>query len=148
MLVSTVLSAVLAATATLAAPQQIPLGATASAPVRLARLVPPTLGSAFTQLEATLAQLPVEHLVQLEEHVNSLGEKRLVQFEDEGERFEVTEGAKALLTLLDQRFVDVTDDVERVAYATPEYTYPSSLSHSAKELKPLFKLISIEEMKT
>ncbi|GAA5824764.1 hypothetical protein JCM11251_005331 [Rhodosporidiobolus azoricus] len=148
MLVSSFLSAALAATATLAAPQQIPLGATSSAPSRLASLISPTLGSAFGKLESTLAALPVEHLVQLEEHVNSLSDKRLVQFEEDGEQFEITEGAKALLTLLDKHFVDVTDDnADMVWTTTPEYKYPSTLSHNAKELKSLFKLISIEEMK-
>ncbi|GAA5968669.1 hypothetical protein JCM11641_007719 [Rhodosporidiobolus odoratus] len=148
MLVYTLLYAALTALPTLSAPQQIPLSLSNPSISLLTSLSPTSLAPA---LSLTLAQLPREHLKQLEQHVLSLPEKRLIQLArdgSDGNRIEVTEGGKALLTLRGHKFVDVTDDDEKTMSVYSGNTYPAELNHTAKELAPLFKHISLDKMKS
>ncbi|BGP19530.1 hypothetical protein JCM10213_000129 [Rhodosporidiobolus nylandii] len=147
MLVLPLFAALLGAQSAFCLPQQIPLLSPSSG--ALSTLLSPT-SLPLSSLSSTLAQLPLEHLHQLEKHVHGLPEKRIVQLTrdgPQGERREVTEGQKALLTLVGECFIDVTNDVTGALEAYSKNSYPDHLSHNATELAPMFKRISIKEMK-
>lgn len=110
-----------------------------------------------------LASLPHSHAEQLLQHISALPEKRWIQFEENGGRFEVTEGEKALLVFEGRRFIDVTEESELLTMQkqgewlllqlyipadphTPAEIYPKKLEHSASDLKALFSHISIKNM--
>ncbi|SCZ97181.1 BZ3500_MvSof-1268-A1-R1_Chr4-2g07043 [Microbotryum saponariae] len=83
----------------------------------------------------------------LQQHIEALPEKRLVRFGEGSPTVELTEGAKALLTLQGIRFIDVTNEDPALLSALKEPTYPTKLSHTSKQLEPLFKHINIPTMK-
>ncbi|KAK4046552.1 hypothetical protein OIV83_006004 [Microbotryomycetes sp. JL201] len=97
----------------------------------------------------------------MHQHVQQWPQRRLVQLSPTTAPVEVTEGHKALLTLANLRFTDVTDDplnlaAENYALAaasfkdgkTPATGFPKKLQYSAKDLDSLFKAVSIDDMKT
>lgn len=131
---------------------QIPLGGSSTAAVAsLVESASSLPASVLTSLDRKLQSLPIDHLARLQQHVGALNEPRRVQFEQDGHRFEISEGQKALLTLAGQRFVDVTSDfglVYTMAPAAVSDRYPTSFKHSKKELESsIYKHINIEETK-
>jgi bacterial leucyl aminopeptidase len=130
---------------------------------------PPSLLSLTPDLASRLSSLPSAHASQLAQHISALPQRRLVQFEQDGEILEVTEGEKALLVFQGIKFRDVTDDqavpvqvqskgsslcyiidtrlLPSLTLSTTA-TYPTKFSHSASSLNSTFAHLSIDEMKT
>ncbi|GAA5915255.1 hypothetical protein JCM5296_003043 [Sporobolomyces johnsonii] len=150
MFYSTALTTALAALCVhaLAAPQQQPF---LSTPHLLAHSLslPAPVHSALT---AQLAALPTAHLDQLAHHVHSWPGKRVVRLRAndrrEGDVVELTEGDKALLVLAGVKFVDVTDDHDDLVLPFSTAPYPSTLTHNASTLAPLFDTISVPSIKS
>ncbi|KAM0791524.1 hypothetical protein ACM66B_005974 [Microbotryomycetes sp. NB124-2] len=103
----------------------------------------------------------------LRQHIAQWPERRLVQLSPTSEPVEVTEGHKALLTLNELRFTDVTDDPLNEAalmYANTaaladsltsdnhnknkQSEFPKKLQYKVKDLDPLFKAVSLDDMRT
>ncbi|BGP42970.1 hypothetical protein JCM10449v2_006985 [Rhodotorula kratochvilovae] len=136
-LLSTV-AALLSLALALAAPQQIPFSRASS----------PTFAPS-PALAYVLAQLPADHALQLQQHIDTWPEPRTVRFsDDEGDWATITEGHKALLRLEGRTFVDVTDDVDYATTAVEpdEEHYPHKIRHNATSLAPLFKHVHLPEM--
>ncbi|SCV69455.1 BQ2448_2475 [Microbotryum intermedium] len=111
----------------------------------LSQPLPPSIvASLSTKLEA----VDEDSQRKLREHIEALPEKRLVRFEEAGPTVELTEGAKALLTLQGIRFIDVTNEDSALLAVLKEPSYPTKLSHTNEELQPLFRRIDISTMKT
>jgi leucyl aminopeptidase len=94
----------------------------------------------------------VDHLIRLEKHINALSETRKVRFEQDGDIIELSEGHKALLTLVGQRFVDVTTDkLGHQTYSIASKAsnrYPDKFRHSKKELESsIYKHVDMAETK-
>ncbi|BGP51160.1 hypothetical protein JCM10450v2_007089 [Rhodotorula kratochvilovae] len=136
-LLSTV-AALLSLALALAAPQQIPFSRASS----------PTFAPS-PALADVLAQLPADHALQLQQHIDTWPEPRTVRFsDDEGDWATITEGHKALLRLEGRTFVDVTDDFDYATTAVEpdEEHYPHKIRHNATSLAPLFKHVHLPEM--
>lgn len=136
--------------AVLALPQAIQLPFSSTSPLSLPSQFPASLS---TQLDSALSQLPLDHLLQLQDHVTTYDEPRTVTLRD-GARgidssvsFTLTEGEKSLLTLLGIRYIDTTIPIPTLSSLSSP-SYPSHLSHNLTSLSPLFKSISIPSMKS
>ncbi|GAA5983252.1 hypothetical protein JCM10908_000213 [Rhodotorula pacifica] len=110
----------------------------------------PTLTSSLlrsrTDIAAAVAALPLEHALQLEQHIASLSEEVRVRLGDDEEPITMTEGEKALLTLTGTRFVDVTNE-QQFMTTTVQEVFPDKLSYSKKDLEPLFKRLDQSNMR-
>ncbi|GJN93250.1 hypothetical protein Rhopal_006297-T1 [Rhodotorula paludigena] len=104
------------------------------------------LASHAPDLATRLESLPVEHRTQLDAHLADLPQRRTVCTAAD-ECFDISEGEKALLSLVGKRFVDVTDHAPGIlSSAVGKDDYPSTIRYNATSLEPLFKHISIPFM--
>ncbi|GAA5995276.1 uncharacterized protein JCM10292_005071 [Rhodotorula paludigena] len=104
------------------------------------------LASHAPDLGTRLASLPIEHRTQLDAHLAAFPERRTVCLAAD-ECVDISEGEKALLSLVGKRFVDVTDHAPAtLSSAVGKDDYPSTIRYNATILEPLFKRISIPFM--
>lgn len=105
-----------------------------------------------SSIESKLAQLPLDHLSQLQEHISQWTEPRRIRLRAQdgsgGSIVDLTEGQKALLSLVGLRYIDITnEDDSHVVLTKPSTPYPSHLAHNASSLSPLFESISLPSIK-
>ncbi|GAA6022769.1 hypothetical protein JCM11491_005574 [Sporobolomyces phaffii] len=116
------------------------------APGSVQSLVPAALP---TSVSHALAQLPLDHLAQLERHLERHTEPRTVRLRaDPHTPVALTEGQKSLLTLAGLRFVDVTNDHAVPLAASSSSSYPARLAHNSTALAPLFSSIDLGSIRT
>ncbi|GAA5939324.1 uncharacterized protein JCM15063_004487 [Sporobolomyces koalae] len=128
-------------------PAQVPFLGSPSASIVSDLGLPTSLSAALT---AQLAELPLDHLVRLQDHVAHWDEPRTVRLRahdgQPGLDLAVTEGHKALLTLAGIRFVDTTHDIDSAIESDSKPKYPSHLAHNATTVAPYFGTISLPRM--
>lgn len=101
-------------------------------------------------LASLASELDPEHFRQLVQHVESLPERRLVRWAEDGTEQWVSEGEKALLVYVERgrRFVDVTDapQLDLSPDAAARSAIPTELRYRNKTLEPVFAKTSIDRL--
>jgi len=112
-----------------------------------------TLGSSDALLLAntlTRPELGSSDDLRLQEHIDSLPERRRIRLQDLTEHA-ITEGEKSLLVYNGIKFDDITEELSSeqllATSLSDKSLIPSELSFSAKDLKPYFDHIDTKRMK-